>query len=252
MNCSQNLIESYVDGELDAVQEAGIEQHLTDCQACSDAEGRLRRQKAAIQAVAPYYSAPPGLRGSIHSALQRVDAERIVLEPWRRPIPGRSWRWATLAASLLLAASLSWNVVQSRSNQAEREVGGVVTAHVQSLIGDHLTDVKSSDQHTVKPWFAGKLDFSPEVKDFAVQGFPLAGGRVDYLGGRTVAVLIYHRRQHVINLFVWPADSTPAAVKTVSRNGYNMLTWTDGSMTYWAVSDVSAGELENFRMLFEK
>jgi anti-sigma factor RsiW len=123
----------------------------------------------------------------------------------------------------------------------------VLNDHLSSLLGSHLLDVVSSDQHTVKPWFAGKLDFSPDVKDLAAQGFPLAGGRVDYLAGRRVAALVYHRRQHVINLFIWPGGSSAPSPTGITHNGYNLLHWTAGRMTFWAVSDVSSAELQDFR-----
>ncbi len=128
----------------------------------------------------------------------------------------------------------------------------VLSNHIRSLIGTHLLDVPSSDRHTVKPWFNGKLDFSPEVKDFASQGFPLIGGRLDYLTDRTVAALIYGRRQHVINLFTWPADSSPVKESFFSRNGYNVVHWTHGAMTCWAVSDIATPELVQFKQLYEK
>jgi len=121
--------------------------------------------------------------------------------------------------------------------------------HIRSLISGHLADVPSSDRHTVKPWFAGKLDFSPEVKDLGAEGFPLAGGRVEYIAGRRVAALVYQRRQHVIDLFTWPETSREGPLK-ISRNGYNALHWTARGMTYWAVSDVSAGDLEKLRELY--
>src|SRR5439155_24246996 len=120
----------------------------------------------------------------------------------------------------------------------------------RSLLGSRLVDVASSDQHTVKPWFAGKLDFSPAVRDLAGQGFPLAGGRLEYLSGRRVAALVYYRRQHVINLFTWPGGSSSVSETSTSLDGYNLLQWTDGSMTYWVVSDASSAELKIFRSLF--
>ena len=128
----------------------------------------------------------------------------------------------------------------------------ILADHVRSLIGTHLLDVPSTDQHTVKPWFNGKLDFSPEVKDFAAQGFPLIGGRLDYLMDRTVAALVYGRRQHIINVFTWPAGPAPTTQRQFSRNGYNAIHWSHGSMTFWAVSDVALPELAQFKDLYEK
>jgi anti-sigma factor RsiW len=244
MNCSQDLVEAYLDGELDAAQHAVVTQHLATCPDCSEAYARLRRLKAGVKAAAPYYSAPPQLQHSVRQALQHLSAEEA------RP-PGREapWRGLAIAASLLLVVSVSWNL-RPRSGEGEL-ANSVLADHIRSLLGPNPVDVVSSDQHTVKPWFAGKLDFSPDVRDLTVQGFPLAGGRIDYLADRRVAALVYHRRQHVITLFIWPAGSTSVSETSTSRNGYNLLHWTDGSMTYWAVSDVSPAELETFRTLLK-
>jgi anti-sigma factor RsiW len=245
MNCSRELIEAYLDQELDAPQHAALEQHMATCPDCSEAYARLRDQKVAIKASAPYYYAPPELEGLVRRELRRSGREERtrVLE-----IP---WRWLTVAASLLLVASISWNLVQLRQQAPNSDVAGdVLSDHLRSLLGTHLVDVPSSDQHTVKPWFAGKLDFSPDVKDLEAQGFPLVGGRIEYVAGRRVAALVYRRRQHVINLFIWPDTMSTPGESRSSRNGYNLLHWTAQPMTYWAVSDVSAAELENLRRLY--
>jgi anti-sigma factor RsiW len=192
-----------------------LEQHLRSCPSC------------IVGAHARYYEAPPGLEAKIRASLPR---EKVVAMPWR---------WMAVAASLLLMASIGWNVVLLRSHAAEN----VLSAHLRSLNGTHLLDVPSSDQHTVKPWFAGKLDFSPPVKDLA--GFPLLGGRLEYFEGHPAAALIYGRRAHVINLFVWPSNATvPENAQT--KNGYHLRTWSDGGMVFWAVSDVNESELADF------
>jgi anti-sigma factor RsiW len=245
MNCSRDLVEAYLDEELDAAQQAAITQHLAGCPNCSAVYARLRRQKGDIKKTASYYSAPPMLKRSIGEALERLSAEED------KPPREKPWRGLAIAASLLLALSVSWNLLQLRPRSTADDLAqSVLAGHVRSLVSNGLVDVVSSDQHTVKPWFAGKLDFSPEVKDLAAQGFPLAGGRVDYLADRRVAALVYHRRQHVITLFIWPNGSAPVRETSITHNGYHLLQWTDGSMTYWAVSDVSLPELENFRALF--
>ena len=246
MNCSLDLIEAWLDEELDAAQQAAVEQHVAACPDCSQACARLRKQKAGIKAVAPYYSAPPELRQSIRTALQRLATKED-----RPPMPAVPWRWLAIAASLLLVVSVSWNLIQLRPRAPETNLAeNVLSDHIRSLLGTHLVDVVSSDQHTVKPWFAGKLDFSPPVKDLEAKGFPLAGGRIEYVAGRRVAALVYRRRQHVINVFIWPGGSSSASETGISRNGYNLLHWTDGAMTYWAVSDVSSAELDTLRTLF--
>lgn len=240
MNCSLEQIEAYADHELDSAQQAAVAQHLADCPRCSEAYLRLRRQKAGIQAAAPYYHAPPALKESVRRRLRRVDAGSVSRIPWR---------WVAIAASVLLAVSATINIFQLRPRTESEVAENVLSDHIRSLISTHLVDVVSSDQHTVKPWFAGKLDFSPEVKDLEEQGFPLQGGRVEYLEGRRVAALVYKRRLHVINLFIWPAKTGPDA--TVSRNGYHLLHWTTAGMTYWAVSDISVDELLNLRNLLK-
>ena len=232
MSCE--LLEAYFDDELDAVQQAAMERHIGECANCTASYARLREQRAAIRGAAPYYAAPSELRQSVRAAL--------------RPARAVPWRGFAIAASLLLVASVSWNVVQSR-HPAEADADAVLTSHIRSLLGSHLLDVPSSDQHTVKPWFAGQLDFAPVVKDLGPEGFPLVGGRLDYLEGRRVAVLVYRRRQHVINLFTWPGSG---AESRITRNGYNIIHWSAGPMTYWAVSDVSMPELEHFRQRYDQ
>lgn len=243
MNCSRERIEAYLDHELDGAQQAAMEQHMAGCPDCAETFTRLRRQQAGIQAAAPYFSAPPELGLSVRRQLRHVEDTHSVAPA--------AWRWLALAASLLLVVSVSLNIVRWRAGALESDLAdSVLSDHLRSLIGTHLVDVASSDQHTVKPWFAGKLDFSPDVKDLAAQGFPLAGGRVEYLEHRRVAALIYHRRRHVINLFIWPAGASPGSETTASRNGYHLLHWTAGGMNYWAVSDVAASDLQTLRALY--
>ena len=199
--------------------------HLLSCQSC------------IMRTHARYYEAPAGLEEKIRGRLRKESSAPL---PWR-PL---SWRSAAIAASVLLVASLTWNIsmLRSRVNPQQVLAGDVVSAHIRSLAGTHLLDVPSSDHHTVKPWFNGKLDFSPAVKD--VDGFPLLGGRMEYLDGHPAAALIYGRRQHTINLFTWPAG--PAAGVEETRNGYHMESWSSDGMTFWAVSDLNEGELRDF------
>jgi anti-sigma factor RsiW len=238
MSCPGQPIEALLDGELDVAQSAAVERHIADCPECAQASARLREQRAALRAL-PRYDAPDQLRASIRQALRREAAP---------PAPTPVWRWATIAATLCLAVSLAWNAVQWRHADASLEEAAVA-GHIRSLLASHLMDVPSSDQHTVKPWFTGKLDFSPVVKDLAAQGFPLEGGRIDYLDGRRVAALVFRRGQHTINLFTWPASG--ASESHAARDGFNVLHWTSGGMAYWAVSDVSAPDLARLRALYE-
>jgi anti-sigma factor RsiW len=247
MNCSRDLIEAFMDEELDAGTNAVVKEHLSDCQACSEAYSRLREQKENIKALAPYYRAPEQLERSVREALRQAAASEA--KPAASQMP---WRWLALAASVLLAISVGWNFRPSARPTVETDLvaQNLLSAHIRSLIGTHLLDVPSTDQHTVKPWFNGKLDFSPEVKDFAAEGFPLIGGRLDYMMNRPVAALVYGRRQHVINVFTWPTDSTPVSESQFSRNGYNAVHWTHGPMTFWAVSDISPTELAQFKGIY--
>jgi anti-sigma factor RsiW len=249
MICSRELIEGLVDGELDPAMKAEVEEHLAGCRDCSKALAQIRERQAAIRSSAPYYNAPVTLEQSIRDALRRASFGESKMEG--RNVP---WRLLAMAASVLLVCSLGWNITQLYTRAPEQEIlaQNVLSSHVRSLLGTHLLDVVSTDQHTVKPWFNGKTDFSPVVKDFAPQGFPLIGGRMEYLSGRTVAALVYQRRKHIINLFTWPSVASDAKESRVSRNGYNELQWVDAAMTYWAVSDLGLADLQQFKELCMK
>jgi anti-sigma factor RsiW len=248
MNCSQELIEAYLDEELDPGLSASVKEHLSSCQPCSDLYSRFRVLRERIGSDAPYYTAPPRLQRSVREALHEAAAKEA-----RPATSSTPWRWLAIAATVLLAISVSWNLRPAPSQTAATLLAeNIVSDHIRSLIGTHLMDVPSTDQHTVKPWFNGKLDFSPEVRDFASQGFPLLGGRLDYLMDRPVAALVYGRRQHIINVFTWPAGSkSDRAEDRFSRNGYSATHWVRGSMTFWAVSDVAPSELAQFKRLYE-
>ncbi len=235
------LIEPYIDGELDAAQAAEMRQHLDECQDCALAHRRLARLSTALRTLAPRYAAPEALRSRI---LQRVGRQPVEI-PRRNALTS----WA-IAATVLLGISAGWNVMQlqSRKNAGDAVVQEIVSSHVRSLIGDHLLDVPSTDQHNVKPWFNGRLDYAPDVKDFAAEGFALIGGRVDYLDHRPVAALVYKRRQHVINLFVWPSASKLSAPDAFS--GFNLVIWSQAGMQYCAISDMNEAELRQFADLY--
>ena len=250
MNCASahEWMEQFLDQELDAARSALLEEHLVNCRMCSEILAQHRRLQSDIRTQAPYHSAPAGLDRAVRDALRQTAASQSTAgAAWRR------WQWAAIAASVLLVVSLGWNVTLLRTRTADRDALAqeILASHIRSLIGTHLLDVPSSDQHTVKPWFNGKLDFSPEVKDLAPQGFPLLGGRIEYLAGRPVAALVYGRRQHVINLFVWPSGAGDGE-SSLTRNGYNVIHWSDPHMTYWAVSDIPSQELEDFKLQLAK
>jgi anti-sigma factor (TIGR02949 family) len=235
------LIEPYIDGELDASQSAEARRHLDECPQCAAAHQRLARLSTDLRTLAPRYTAPEALRSRI---VQRVGRQPVVI-PRRRAITS----WA-VAATALLAVSAGWNLMQLQSRKAggDAVVQEIVSSHVRSLIGDHLLDVPSTDQHNVKPWFNGRLDYSPDVKDFAAQGFALVGGRVDYLDHRPVAALVYRHRQHVINLFAWP--NAPNLAEPGAVSGFNLVVWNRAGIEYCAISDLNEQEMQQFADLY--
>jgi anti-sigma factor RsiW len=239
-----SLLEPYLDGELDAAQKAEVEAHLNQCASCTAAYRRLSELGTDLRTLQPRYTAPEHLQKRVLSAVRKEARGR---QGWRLR-PSNAW---AIAASVLLAVSLGWNVklLQSPKNPATELAQEIVSSHVRSLIGAHLLDVPSTEQHTVKPWFNGKLDYAPDVKDFAAAGFPLIGGRVDYIDRRPVAALIYKRREHVINLFVWPSNSPLAAPESV--NGFNLVAWNKAGMNYCAISDLNEAELRQFAGLYQ-
>ena len=239
-------LDAYLDGELASRDAREFADHLKTCRDCARLHDAGVALGAAIRAEVPALRAPDELRTRVRAGLRSAAGSPVA----RRQTPVLGWRWTALAASLLLVAVGSWRLA---SNRAAGEALGeqVLTSHVRSLMPGHLTDVVSSDQHTVKPWFNGKLDFSPAVYDFAGRGYPLIGGRLDYLGGRPVAALVYGRRQHLINVFLWPvAQQGPADERaTTTRQGYHLLHWTTPEYTYWVVSDLGIAELREFAQL---
>ena len=250
MSCQQTheLIHGYLDGELDLVKSIQIEKHLSDCHACTQTYKGLRSLQSTLNDSAVRFEPPANLERRLRSAV-RVEGESNA-----RPSIVR-WGWLAAAASLIAAVIVIGIIAGTFSRQSPEDVLAqeVVSSHVRSLMADHLTDVPSSDRHTVKPWFNGKLDFSPTVKDLSQQGFSLYGGRLDYIGNRPVAALVYQRRQHSINLFVWPATEAPArGEKASERQGYNLIRWSNGGMTYWAVSDLNLAELQQFVQLVQE
>ena len=202
---------------------------------------------ALIRREATRHVAPPDLAprivADVRAAAVRPAAEHrstAVRHAWRRWLESTLVFGAGAATAWVVAGSLFVPIT------ADRTADDIAAAHVRSLMATHLTDVASTDRHTVKPWFAGRLDFSPPVHDLVAEGFPLAGARLDYLAGRPVAALVYREGEHVINLFVWPAAANSASMATRARQGYNVVGWAQHGMQFWAVSDASADELHRF------
>jgi len=271
MNCEQaiKLMDGYLDGELDPITSQAIEQHLRDCGHCDQAYKTHGSLIHAIGNATPYFKASAELRERIQSSLRDETTEHAVrngvrgaqvLLHKRQPEP-RSilweapWNWLGLAAAIILTAIIALNVVPrfQRPGADQFLATQLIASHVRSLMASHLTDVASSDQHTVKPWLDTKLDFAPPVVDLSSEGCPLIGGRLDYLDNRPVAALIYQRRRHFINLFVWPAGSDAAGgTKAMTRQGYQLLHWVDSDFNYWAISDINDKDLQEFKQLFEE
>jgi anti-sigma factor RsiW len=255
MNCQEieALKHAYADRELDLVRTTEIERHLSDCRACSQAYENIRALGSALKSADLYFKAPAQLKRRIRASLGAEHTDAPTLQ--RSDASTLSWwqwlKWAIPVAGTALIAFLLATALIGPSTD-ELLAQEVAASHVRSLMATHLTDVASSDQHTVKPWFDGKLDFAPPVKDLAAQGFPLAGGRLDYLQNRPVAALIYQRHKHFVNLFIWPATrSSNTAEKLTVRQGYNLIHWNASGMTFWAVSDLNPAELREFAELIK-
>jgi anti-sigma factor RsiW len=238
----RELLHAYVDGELDLANTRETERHLQSCADCRGTEKAIRELRSALTSDATSYRAPAHLRRNVRAALRReTRSTRQTLSPWAM--------FATGAA--LATAIFGFALFQTtRAARTDAIVNQVVANHVRSLLASQLVDVVSSDQHTVKPWFDGKIDFAPEVRDLSANGFPLVGGRLDYLDGKTVAALVYQRNKHPINLFIAPAPtSRSTSPRATTRRGYNVVSWTNNGMKYWAVSDLNRGELSEFSEL---
>jgi anti-sigma factor RsiW len=247
MNCNetQEVIHGYLDDELDLVHNLAVEQHLKECAACAQSLQREQSLRKAMASRPLYFEAPKGLEKRVRSAVRQASkAESRWSWRWRS-----AWDWPRMLAPLAAAAVVVLVTVPlvMRPSTEDRLSQEIVSAHVRSLMASHLTDVVSSDQHTVKPWFNGKLPFSPPVTDLAAQGFSLIGGRLDYVENHPVAALVYQHRKHFINLFVWPSTRVSStAYEFRTQQGYNTIHWSQGGMEFWAVSDMNQVDLGDF------
>jgi anti-sigma factor RsiW len=253
MECTdaRRLIPAKIDGELDATGDAALAAHLEGCAACARLVAEQQEWRGVIKSRAQRFAAPAALRARLAVALR--EADRPATPAARRYTAG--WRPMAMAASVVLAVVLSSSLTGylTRPGDDDRLVQELVSDHIRSLMADHLTDVASSDQHTVKPWFHGRLDLAPPVDDLAADGYPLVGGRLDYVEQRPVAALVYRHAEHPINVFVLPSGGAPtAAAQSVAQRGFNLLHWTRGDLSFWAVSDLNLGELRDFQRLFDR
>ena len=250
MSCEQAwpLLSAYFDRELDAAKSLEIEGHLHECERCTAVVKQHEALHGALGAAALVFTPSRNLERRLRKAVRREARPRSVslLRPWR---------WAAVPLAATLAAALSWSVAGQRGGPSGEDVvlSELVSGHVRSLMVDHLVDVATSDQHTVKPWFNGKVDFAPPVTDFTANGFPLIGGRLDYIAGQAVAVLVYKRRQHTVNVFIWPSKTDETeGMRSATSDGYHLLHWVQSGLTFWEVSDVNGGDLESLAHLFQQ
>jgi anti-sigma factor RsiW len=249
MNChdAQEMLHGYLDGELDLPATLLIEQHVRECPACAQTLAEQKVLQTAMKSDGLYYAAPEGLHERVRSALRRARARA---GRRGRRIPFRIG-WLAAAACVLGCVGLGFLLakLELHPSREDRLAQEATASHIRSLQVNRkrLVDIHSTDGHVVKPWLTDRLDFSPTVIDVADQGFPLIGGRLDYLDGRPVAALVYQRRQHVINVFVWPDpaqdDREP---RHETRQGFHLIEWSRGGMIFWVVSDLAQSELDHF------
>jgi anti-sigma factor RsiW len=244
MKCDRvsGRVSQMVDDALGPIARLRVYRHVAGCDACAAKLEELRAMQAAIRTKLPYHRAPPGLAARIGAALPREEAPRRV-RPWFR-VPAFSMAGTGLAGALA-GVALTILVMGGQNDPAL----AVIDSHIRSLQAEHLTDVQTSDQHTVKPWLSARLDVSPPVRDLKDAGFPLIGGRLDYVAGHQAAAVVYRRAKHVINLFAWASAEKDEAFHEETRQGFNVVTWRHGGIAYYAVSDVEADQLVEFAKL---
>jgi anti-sigma factor RsiW len=267
--CDDNarLLHAYLDGELDLVRSLEIEEHLKTCPDCAQELRSHQTLRRAFRASNLYERTPAGLQSRIRAALAREAGTSAKPHPISQaPLTGglgalpfarrrEFWNWASVAAAILLAVVLTLRFLPGRDARLEANLLAeeIVASHIRALQPGHLLDVQSTDQHTVKPWFNGKVDFSPPVRDLAEAGYPLLGGRLDYVARHPAAALVYQRRQHLIDVFIWPGEGKPAPPNSeIASQGYNILCWQSSGMDFCAVSDLNSTELQQFVELLQK
>jgi anti-sigma factor RsiW len=247
MNCNEVrlLLEAHSDGELDLVRQLELEAHLRVCPECALRARGIADRRNALRDSIPRFNAPSQLRERIRTQLRAGEAPSTQRVSRSLPVQWTFWNLGGMAASIALALLVGYNLGNTHAHRNSL-LDEAISEHARSLQVGHLMDVISTDQHTVKPWFIGKIDFSPPVVDLADAGFPLAGGRLDRIDDRPAAALVFHRRLHSINVFVWPSTGGEVSTFNGKGNGYNARGWSQGGLNFLAVSEISAAELEQF------
>lgn len=253
MTCKESMdsLIAYVDGELSADEAAAMRDHLATCDDCAAAHTRLVEGTMRLRGALMRYEAPDVLKARIRAALTKPDAE-ISVPPRRAPLFRMiSWPSTIVAAALVAVLSSAVTLSIANSRAADDSIQSqLLASHIRSLMPGHLTDVASNDQHNVKPWFNGRVDMSPTVPRLDSLGYPLVGGRIDYINGRSVPVIVYTRRQHVINVFLWPSNAAAEKPVNASSHGYNLIRLPRDDEELWFVSDLNRAELGSFARIF--
>ncbi|HUE43286.1 MAG TPA: anti-sigma factor [Candidatus Sulfotelmatobacter sp.] len=253
MSCelTRSILHGYLDGELDAARAAEFERHLLSCPQCVTELEAQESLRSTVQRAGLRERAPEKMRRNLLAALSGTTEPAKTVTPIRPKSSIRPTWWLTLAAAavfvIVLGSRFLPNLTQGRGG--DEMTAAIVDAHLRSLQPGHLEDVISTDQHTVKPWFDGRIDFAPPVHDFVSDGFPLQGGRLDVVRGKTVAVLVYGRRKHIVNVFIWPTSERDMSPEQGSQLGYNWIDWRKGGMELVAISDVSVSDLTGLQKL---
>ena len=243
---AKRLLPAYADRQAGPIRRFFLGRHIARCPSCLAELEAIQAMRSALRTNLPVHRAPPALAVRIASALPREAPPPVRRRPVRLGFAGAAMAGGFAGVALTLA-------VTRFTPPPDPLVADVVADHVRSMMADHLTDVATSDQHTVKPWLSARLDLSPVVKDFAAEGYPLVGGRLDYVDGHRAAAIVYRRDKHIINLFAFVSDDrSDAAPHMVSRDGFNVIRWRMGGLTYVAVSDVEAAQLRAFVRLVER
>jgi anti-sigma factor RsiW len=235
-----SMLNALLDGELDAINAAQQEAHLKTCSGCAAEFERLQALRTLLGAPGVASVAPQALRARIEAGIAAEAA----------PAPKSKTAWLAGGGAGLLAASLALVIVAPQLAQRDLD-RQLVASHVRSLLASHLTDIATSNQHVVRPWFNGKVDVAPPAPELKDQGYPLVGGRLDYIDGRVAPAIVYRRQLHTVNLFVQPAEGRLFnGDRTARRDGYSLVEWTSGGLRYSAVSDIEMRDLQQFKRVF--